>query len=202
MNTLNQLNVFRALVHTIFGACAHVEWTLQGMGLLRCHMPGNLRLHVWDSRFRYPGVSMIHDHMQWDLESFVVCGHVRNQRYRPYLNPPPNSKPYHYGVFRTGKGTEMVADPKIMHLLPAPEERYSAGASYFQRSYEIHETDAKDGTVTIMQKAPKDTANARIFWPEGTEWGNAEARTPTAAEVDAIITNALDVMHREMDLAK
>lgn len=60
-----------------------------------------------------------------------------------------------------------------------------------QTPSEIHETDAQDGTVTLMQKTPTGDDSARVFWEIGTGWGSAEPRKATPEEVLDITQNAL-----------
>lgn len=189
-------SLIRNTVREILKAPEGHKWTLQGMGLLRLYLTPDVRLHVWDSRYRNPGVSMIHDHLQWDLESYVVAGVLRNRRYtrfaadaEPRLVRP---EPYHCRVLRAGMGFEFREDQKDCLLLARPQEIYKVGESYRQDADEIHETDADDGTVTIMTKTQRGNELATVFWPRGTEWGSAEPRIARLPEIRDICANALD----------
>jgi hypothetical protein len=55
----------------------------------------------------------------------------------------------------------------------------------------IHETDAEDGTVTIIRKTPTGDDSARVFWKVGTTWGSAEPRPATPDEVRLVSERAL-----------
>jgi len=177
----------RELAQHILTNANAFEWSLQGMGLLRLHLPNHCRLHVWDSRFRKPGVSMIHDHLQWGLHSTILAGVMTNRRYVEDANGTEvmhmTIKPV-YGYFKK-------SEPAGIRLRALPAEFYRPGETYSQEPNEIHETDADDGTVTFMRKSPTTDESARVFWPLGQEWGSAEPRIATAGEVTAITEHAL-----------
>jgi hypothetical protein len=69
-------------------------------------------------------------------------------------------------------------------------EVYDAGDSYSQRADEIHETDALDGTVTIIRRHRTGVDTARIFWPAGQEWGDALPRPATWDELTTTLKSA------------
>jgi hypothetical protein len=177
------------LVKAILANAKNFEWSLQGMGMLRLHLPDNRRLHIWDSRFRRPGVSMIHDHIQWGLSSRIIAGRLTNKRY--VIDDPDIGMPYTFSVLKPGYGCFFKTEPELTYLRPLHLEVYEAGETYAQGPSEIHETDAEDGTVTLMTKFPTEDESARVFWPAGTEWGSAEPRVATAGEVDEITRNAI-----------
>lgn len=184
----------RALVEAILRRARSFEWSLQGMGMLRLHMKNNVRLHVWDSRYRVPGVSMIHDHLQWGLESTVIAGRLVNRRYMISSDAVTNlvaPDVYQYTVLKPGYGCYHKTEPRTVRLVALRPEVIEAGMVYAQHPDEIHETDAEDGTVTVMQKLPTQDDSARVFWRYGTTWGSAEPRPATEDEVFDITTNAL-----------
>lgn len=180
-------NQAKTLARAILSNASAYEWSLQGMGMLRLHLPDNYRLHVWDSRFRVRGVSMIHDHLQWGLHSTIIAGHLRNRQYVE----ADHGAPYEFAVLKPGYGCFFKEEPKLTRLVLAGAIPYEPGQEYSQEPDEIHETDALDGTVTLMQKFPTDDESARVFWPAGTQWGSAEPRPATPDEVREITTNAL-----------
>jgi hypothetical protein len=177
----------RELAQQVLANANAFEWSLQGMGLLRLHLPNHCRLHVWDSRFRKPGVSMIHDHLQWGLHSTILAGVMTNRRYVP----ADNGAPFMHMTIKPGYGTFNKTEPARIGLHALPEEVYFPGSTYSQTPNEIHETDAEDGTVTFMRKSPTTDESARVFWPIGQEWGSAEPRIATASEVAQIAEYAL-----------
>lgn len=172
------------------------DWSLQGLGMLRLYLPGDARLHIWNHDFAFPGASPVHDHLQWGLTSTIVSGEIANQRFKElptghYINNT-EWQPYHWARFIAGYDAKMLHEPETMLLKRLPVEHYTPGMSYSQEPNEVHQTIAKPGTVTIMQKRPtEDGATARIFWPEGTQWGSAKPRAATPAEVEAITRQAL-----------
>lgn len=189
----------KVLVKAILEHCESYEWSLQGMGLLRMHFGdgSKYRLHIWDSRYRTPGVSMIHDHLQWNFESKIIAGHLTNQRYLegPRLKGRGN---YIKRTLKAGYGCEFVDDPKETFLSPLRAERYDEGSVYFQKGIEIHETDAEDGTVTFLKKEQLGNELARVFWKVGEEWGSAEPRPANSLEVSDITQNALKRWFKEL----
>lgn len=181
----------QAMARAILVNAQHYEWSLQGMGLLRLHLAGNCRLHVWDRRYRVPGVSMIHDHLQWALKSTVISGRLVNRRYYDFGLGTFDKATHLFATIKPGYGTFFKHEPKPVILACRGDEEYLPGQSYSQSPSEIHETDADDGTVTIMMKTPTSDESARVFWPAGEEWGSAEPRIASAMEVKSIVDNAL-----------
>lgn len=168
---------------------AALDWSLQGMGMLRLKLSPTMRLHVWDSRYRWPGVSMVHDHLQWHLHSTIIAGRLNNIRYVE----SPDGVLFKYRTLRAGYGCTFVDDgPSEIRLLSGDVEEYTEGANYTQCAAEIHETDAVDGTVTIMTQRRTESDQARVFWPADREWGTAEPRPATIDEIRAITGHALE----------
>lgn len=176
----------KELAHAILMNAHAFEWSLQGMGMLRLHLPNDCRLHVWDSRFRVPNVSMVHDHLQWGLHSTIVAGRLTNHRYIV-----GDGEPHLYATLKPGYGCFFKHDPKPVGLVALEPDLYVAGQSYSQQPNEIHRTEAEDGTVTFMRKTPTNDESARVFWPAGEQWVSAEPRRATADEVATITGRAL-----------
>lgn len=182
------MNDAKILARAILTNCAAFRWSLQGMGMLRLHLPNDVRLHVWDSRYRVPGVSMIHDHLQWGLHSTVIAGILRNKKYVEN----ELGVAYMTMVIKPGYGSYVKEEPRRIGMIQLrPWGVYQEGESYSQTPSEIHETDAEDGTVTLMRKTPTTDESARVFWEVGTQWGTAEPRAAMPAEVDEICGHAL-----------
>lgn len=179
----------KALARAILSNAHAYEWSLQGMGMLRLHLSDNYRLHVWDSRYRVPNVSMVHDHLQWGLHSTVIAGRLVNRRYVE----GDKGEPYMFSTLKPGYGCYFKHDAQDVRLCALLPDRYAESESYSQHPFEIHQTDAEDGTVTLMRKTPTDDESARVFWPVGTEWVSAEPRRATPAEVADITSRALDL---------
>lgn len=181
---------FKATVKALLenASLPKLDWSIQGMGMLRLRLAPDVRLHIWDSRLRVPGVSMIHDHQQWDLHSDIIAGELANYRYIGHAD----GVLYHYRTLRAGYGCQFVdTGPQDVLLYECPGERYVQGESYGQHANEIHRTDAEDGTVTIMTQTRQDSDRARVFWRHGEEWGSAEPRPATSDEVLDVTRAAL-----------
>jgi hypothetical protein len=183
-----QFGMLTSLVKTILENANTYKWSLQGMGMLRLHLPGDLRIHVWDQRYAVPDVSMVHDHLQWGLESQIISGCLTNYRYVPATD----GEQYFYATLKAGYGCYFKHDPVPIRLRALPGEHYSAGQSYAQAPSEIHRSDPENGTVTLMQKQPSDDPeSARVFWLAGEKWVSAEPREATVEEVHDIVGYAL-----------
>jgi len=186
----------QALARAILENAQDFRWTVQGMGFMRLHLAGHCRLHVWDKRLRVPGVSMIHDHLQWALNSTILSGELVNRIYHECPGPRPfDSIPvvkYNWATIKPGAGCFFKSGVQTTWLtrkmFPA---RLLPGDTYRQKPDVIHETDAQDGTVTIIRKEPTEDDSARVFWPAGTEWGSAEPRPATPDEVRLVAERAL-----------
>lgn len=187
----------QALASAILHHANAFEWSLQGMGFIRLHLVGHCRLHVWDKRYRSPGVSMIHDHLQWALNSTILSGELVNRQYsihdKAVINPALQvGALFNWATIKPGQGCYFKSDVRQVYLEPRMfPERLLPGQSYRQAPDVIHETDATDGTVTIIRKDPTPDDSARVFWPAGTEWGSAEPRRASPSEVEDIVSRAL-----------
>jgi len=178
----------KLLVKAILQKAQSFNWSLQGFGMLRLYLSQEVRLHVWDSRYAVPGVSVIHTH-PWDFLSQVVAGKVGNILFN---ESETKGMPFHKQVIQCGPGGGLCGMPTDVLLHPAYEELYIEGQSYTQNAQEIHASRPADGTVTILTRTfREDTEHAAVYWPAGTEWGSAEPRPATPEEVAAITGNAL-----------
>jgi hypothetical protein len=181
------------------------EWSLQGFGMLRTYITRETRLHVWNSKFAIPGVSMIHDH-PWHLESCVLAGRITNKRYQvihcresedqiaavegiisPYIKAQI--------VCGTGGGNQaakLKTDGERVWLEPGLSEIYGPGEFYRQRADEVHYTSYEDGTVTLVRREfLPDTEHANVFFRADDGWVSAEPRPALQDEVQAFVERAL-----------
>lgn len=167
------------------------DWTAQGFGFLRLRVSPTVRLHIWNTRLRVPGVSDIHDHAQWDFTSRIMSGQIVNLR----LEESQGSARFHRGVIQCGVGGGMSAEiPEAVDLLPQGRpEVHERGDHYHQAAAEIHRTYAADGTVTLISQVRHETGTAHVYWPLGTPWVDAIPRQATRQEVDEIGAHALAV---------
>ena len=88
MNTKNKIsNLTRSLQYNttfvqeiIRNPLIYPGWSLQGFGMLRLYLTKEIRLHVWDTAYQVPNVSLLHDH-PWDFTSVVIAGCMENRLY-------------------------------------------------------------------------------------------------------------------------
>lgn len=184
--------VTKALVKHLLQHPHSVEWTLQGFGMLRCYFEPELRLHVWDSAFKVPGVSDLHTH-PWDFHSLVVAGEVRNYRFLEVAGTSLGTGqaiPRRRQTIRCGEGGGLVGDPVDVFLAEQPTETLREGETYTQKAEEIHKSLPEDGTVTVIERGFKeDTEHAYVYFRD--EWVSAEPRPATEAEVQQILAGSL-----------
>lgn len=195
---VTQLAVYQLLAHTfesVMSGYMPKGWSVQGMGMLRLYISDIGRLHIWDSRLRYPGVSMIHNH-SWDMSSTVISGEIANTRYE-YVEG--YGKAYYRKRIQCGPEYQEVEAPVLVSLRCGASEIYLAGQDYNQVANEIHRTDAFDGTITLMERQHDGPlGQADVFWPEAELWGNAKPRPATMAEIAAVVKDALMKLTEEI----
>jgi hypothetical protein len=201
----HELSALRSMIAHVLNNCFAHQWTVQGFGMMRLHLPGNFRLHLWNSSLRIPGVSDIHDHLQWGLMSTIICGSLVNRIWaenKPSIpSADESSVPIPLYAMRAtlkpGVGTYFKDAPVGGTLIGVSETRYFAGDTYAQAPNEIHSTHPEDGTITLMQKFPTDDESARVYWPMGTDWVSAEPREATRDEIQCVTAVALEQLMRE-----
>lgn len=191
------LDYLRPLVSRILTDPA-TEWSVQGFGMMRTYFGPRenvkqFRLNIWDAALAVPGVSTIHDH-PWHFESVIIAGKFRNQRFN-FLDANVTSiEPTHdYTTIKTGEGGGPVKEPmRSCVLRPMRQEIFGPGNEYSQMAEEIHETVYDDGCVTLNRRTKVgDGEHARVFWPFGTAWVDAEPRMATKKEIKQTVEKAL-----------
>ena len=163
------------------------SWSLQGFGMLRMYLSPEVRLHVWDSRYRTTNVSDIHDH-PWDFTSTVLWGKMVNMRYFETLGTRYTRYTHHSGQIVCGPNPSVSGpvDIKRVRLGMDMPCAYEPGFSYTQLAGDLHSSSPVDGTVTICRRTPafgRSSEHARVYWPLGTDWVSAEPRPATNDEV-------------------
>ncbi len=180
----------RALVREILRSPLRREWSVQGFGMLRTYLDADkrFRLNIWDGLLSVPGVSTIHDH-PWHFKSLIVNGGFINIR---YVQSETEGAPYNWNLIQTGPGGGKGNIGGVVKLVRQEPEHYEPGEIYNQVASEIHESIYADGTVTLNDRRRlPDGDHARVFWPLGSEWVDAEPRAATEAEVLNTIARAL-----------
>lgn len=176
----------RAFVRRILNRPEEYSWTVQGFGMIRTYLDNakRWRLNIWDDRLMVPNVSLIHDH-PWDFDSLIISGELHNRRYDARFGGIGYRPTHNYCNILTGEGGGMVDQiSKDALLVQRQPEVYYCGESYNQQRDEIHETYATRGTVTLNDRTPATKAHtARVFWPLGQKWVDAEPREATSFEI-------------------
>lgn len=172
-----------------------VEWSTQGLGMLRCYLAPEIRLHIWDSEQKAEDVSELHTH-PWDFESVVVAGVVENDRYVETEFDPefdPGETNFLKGEIFCGEGGGLTEKPPVeVRLSKYPTEIFREGDVYAQKALEIHRSRPLSGTVTIIRRHFEgDRDHAFVYWPLGEEWVTAEPRPATDDEVARVVEHSL-----------
>lgn len=196
--------ITKLLVKNILEKAHSYKWSLQGLGMLRLYLSDEVRLHVWDTRYKFYNASPVHDH-PWDLSSQVIAGQIRNVIYTEcdlcFGRGHCLCVGYKRQTIKCGSGSCLVGEPKVVRLLCKTQMVYE-GEEYHQAAEEIHETKPLDGTVTIVTRTFKeDRDHAHVFWPAEITWGSAEPRPATSEEIEAITQNALNKWFYQKDAA-
>jgi hypothetical protein len=192
-----EIRTLRATVRTVLDHPHELPWSVQGFGMMRTYFGADktFRLNIWDSSLAVPGVSLIHDH-PWDFTSWVMAGMFQNVRYDEH--PHGNYQQYDWIVIKTGEGGGPDGNSGRCGLAPRLAEFYSAGDTYKQVAEEIHASYYVDGTVTLNERIRRpDGEHARVFWPAGQSWVDAEPRMATEQEVRGTIARALAQFGKE-----
>lgn len=203
----------KMMVKAILRSPTDLEWSVQGLGMMRTYLSDEVRLHIWDPRLRVPKVSPIHDH-PWHLKSQVVAGTLRQNRFvlkahKEWSTAKTDYEWVHYpkerGVdnaeaveemwwapIRCGDKAYTKAHPKEVQLYRMPLEIFREGEVYTQTKAEIHETIPDMGTVTIVTRSfSGDKESANIFWRGDKEWVDAKPRSATMDEIIDVTKYAL-----------
>lgn len=179
-----------SLVRAILEKPDGFRWQTQGLGMMRLYLSREVRLHLWDSSLRTPGVSTMHDH-PWHFDSLVVAGRVRQRRFKEETEAP-GGWPMHRQKILCGPGGGLCGEKETVFMVPGPEESYGPGESYRQTANEVHISLPEDGTITVVtRRFLSDAEHASVFWPRGEEWVSAEPRDATPEEVASVTGRAL-----------
>jgi len=194
------------LEQTLNGNLRNMKWSLQGFGMLRLYLPGDIRVNIWDNRYQVPGVSLIHNH-PWDFQSLIVSGKLINVRFiqlgteeRSSENLTRQLGPrmlYNVADIVPGEGGGLMTETQsTIALRAAPGEFYCPGDSYYQSAREIHQTTPDTGTITINIRTNRNPVDRCLtLWPKDKEWVSALPRPAEDYEVKDICTKALEKMN-------
>lgn len=183
-----------------------LPWTIQGFGMLRLYLDRDevQRLHIWDTdQMSVEEVSTVHDH-PWDLDSLIVSGTLRNQRYVRAIGPAvqlvesvrlpadAGGEKWMAQPIRTGEGGHTTEPAYEQYLARRPLETYQPGDVYHQDAEEIHESLPSRGCVTVVTRTfSRERDLATSFYKNTSEWVSAEPRPATLDEIQHFTTLAL-----------
>lgn len=182
------------LVKSILEKAKHYSWSLQGFGMLRLYLSDEVRLHVWDSAYRVPDCTLIHDH-PWSFKSLVIAGILNNHLFHQKEVPGPGLFEYDEVTIKCGEGAFCKTEPKCTFLMPVAATVYRSGDDYYQEDDEIHMTLPEDGSVSLVTRymaAGKSREDARVYCIPGKGFVSAAPRAATEAEVIDITRRALE----------
>jgi hypothetical protein len=187
-------NFLAVMVLFVLSRANLFEWSLRGSGrVIRLDLDARVCLHIWKPQLALPGVSVMHDH-PWNLESVVVCGKLINSR---FIETADQSQPkYVAQKIICGPDGGLIDVPRTCHLQRASNERIMPGDVYRQRFDEIHETDAIDGTVTVVNRAHVEGFAPTVYWPDGVKRVDNPPRRAEIDEVTAFVNSALELLAR------
>lgn len=190
MSTLMKLVVKKLLENPLA-----YHWELKGLGMIRTYLDKNNKIHVWDSRYRIPNVSLTHEH-PWSFDSYIVAGELHQTRLKLLSTDVKPGQPYMRNTVQCGPGGRLLNEPTLVKLLPGREEIYIEGESYHQHFDEIHQSRPVDGTVTIVTRTSYNGEEepmraAPVYWPAGEEWVSSEPLMATPVKIKDICDAAL-----------
>jgi hypothetical protein len=193
----------RLMAKAILQQANAYKWSLQGLGMFRLYLSSELRMHVWDPGFAFPGASPMHTH-PWDFNSCVVAGELTQTRFTQVGmdalgETRYGTAPYRRSLLLCGEGGCQMEEPSLIYLQEHRQESYGPGSWYSQRAEEIHWSRPEVGTVTLVFRTFREDLNrdhAYVFWPEGEEWGSAEPREAKHDEVQRMALTSLEKWFR------
>jgi hypothetical protein len=181
----------KLLVKAILRSPFDLKWSVQGLGMLRTYLSDEVRLHIWDRSLRVPNVSPIHDH-PWHLDSYIVAGCLKQYRFVLVGAQEAGNEILMMSKIKCGEQAHTKTEPVQVYADRMPIEVYVPGESYRQTKDEIHETQADDGTVTLVTRTfTEDRETARVFWRGNGGWVDAAPRPATSEEISRVCKRAL-----------
>lgn len=146
------------------------------------------RLNVWDNRLAVPNVSLIHDH-PWNFTSWILNGKLINERFQEEYG-----ELFEFMTIKCGPGGgPSCLPPAITKLRRLRLDSFGIGDAYYQEASDIHQTMFMTGTVTLNERTViGDGHHARVFWPAGQRWVDAEPREARVYEIDMALQGVLD----------
>jgi len=162
------------------------EWSVQGLGMMRTYLNDTQRLHLWHNSIAVLGATSLHDHA-WNFTSEIMFGCMKQTRSVIQLvddNSSIRGGAYMKQRVLCGEGGGARGEPEEIRLSAGPIESYYAGDTYRLEAPEIHNPLPMNNTVTIITREfLEDRDYANVFYPKGGEFGSAEPRPASRAEI-------------------
>jgi hypothetical protein len=180
------------LARCVLNNAIHLNWSIQGFGMLRAYLSKETRLHIWHSSGKVDNVSTIHDH-PWDFDSYVIAGQITDVVYREKENTDPFT--HVKQRIRCGEGGCALDQQFLARLAIVESRTYFPGEMYSRKATDLHESIPADGTITLIRRRfNEDTEHAWVCFPIGTEWVSAEPRKATPEEVERFVGAGLSAL--------
>lgn len=146
--------------------------------MLRTYLPGDRRLHIWNSKYRITNRPHTHP---WGFTSTVLRGWIRDKVYTRDVGEPTHLE---YTV-RCGEDAHLLSAPQEIKLRLMSDIIYNEGDSYIHLPDHIHETESGDGSVTIITRNIPNYGidNAQTFVPYNQPWISVASRPSTPEEI-------------------
>jgi hypothetical protein len=174
------------------------DWSAQGLGMLRLYLAKPaIRLHIWDSSLKIPGVSALHTH-PWHFDSLVIAGVLHNRRYLSFAQEHATTLPverYNTVELTCGENACTHGEPIPVWLHEQGLETYRVGQTYHQQLSEIHLSLPEDGTITLVERRVPDGQSAdkaEVLWRGRGQWIDAKPRPATKEEVETVTKRSLE----------
>ena len=174
----------KALVFTILRHAEDLPWRLQDIGLMSLRLDDRRqhRLHLWcaDAHAEDPPV---HDH-PYDFTSRIVVGQLTNTRYAE------DAAGTEYVRFRYSPPDEERRRSDAVRL-SAAATTFTEGAQYGQLAHELHSSQQRPGTVTVIRCSWVDVEELTVCLRDAASWRSGFGRQATRAEIKAAAAAAL-----------
>lgn len=192
--------ITKLLVKKILEQAHNYEWSIQGFGMFRLYLSDEVRLHIWDSTYKVPNCTLIHDH-PWNFYSEIIAGVLYNTRYD--ISDPRFStatsflegKDYDEVTIKAGEGAVVISQPRQVLLFAKPKESYNDNCNYTQNANEVHETSAEIGTVTLVTRTMREDKHrdhAKVYCVPGVGFISAAPRAATFEEISGAARRSLE----------
>ena len=180
-------HILKSFSRKILESPFELDWSIQGLGMLRLYLNESTRLHIWDDRYKVESVSEMHTH-PWDFKSTIIVGHLANTI---FIEDTKSESVYNKQKIFCGVGGGLVEEPSQVNLRLWKVEFYEERESYVETANEIHVSNPSRGTVTLVRRHfLEDKDHAYVYWDSG-DWVSAEPRKATHDEIADICENSL-----------